>query len=263
MTGLVRRHGLVAYFLLTFALAWALQGVLAVNGTSLSDPSAAAWLIVLSVIPGAVAMLLARTAGPPAWSDLRSRITRWRVRPDRYLYPMALVGIAEVLAGVAFVLLGGDLTMQPLILLAAPVVLAAAFAEEIGWRGYALPAMLRTLRPITAAVLLGVIWGVWHVPGQLLDPTAENLAVVAAFCAQTIGLSIVLTWAIARGGWAVLVSAATHATWNVIGNAAPLTTIEGRALLAVAILSAAAVLIVTVGRDLGVTREPEPMPAAA
>lgn len=253
----IGRHPLATYFVLTFALAWTVQAALALGGISLADPSAALWLIVLSLIPGLVAVVVARLAVPSSWQDLRTRVTRWRVPIGRYLYPMALVGAPQVVAAGVFVLLGGALTLQPLIVLVAPVVLIAALAEETGWRGFALPGLLHKLDPITASVVLGLVWGIWHVPAQLLDPTFDNLALVAVFCCQTMGLSMVLTWAFARGGWSIPVSAATHATWNVLGNVAPLTTLEARSLLALAILAAAGVLIAVAGPTLGIVAEPD------
>jgi uncharacterized protein len=47
-----------------------------------------------------------------------------------------------------------------------PVVLTniifAGFAEEPGWRGYALPKMNQHFRPIISGILIGVIWAFWH-----------------------------------------------------------------------------------------------------
>jgi uncharacterized protein len=40
----------------------------------------------------------------------------------------------------------------------------AGFLEEIGWMGYAFPKMSQQLRPLSAAILLGLLWGFWHLP---------------------------------------------------------------------------------------------------
>ena len=36
--------------------------------------------------------------------------------------------------------------------------------EEIGWSGYAFPKMCRKMNPLTAGMLLGLLWGLWHLP---------------------------------------------------------------------------------------------------
>lgn len=38
------------------------------------------------------------------------------------------------------------------------------FGEEWGWRGYLLPKLLLRFQPVTAVVLDGLIWGIWHAP---------------------------------------------------------------------------------------------------
>ena len=47
-----------------------------------------------------------------------------------------------------------------------PVVLSniifAGFAEEPGWRGYALPKMNQHYKPIISGIIIGVIWAFWH-----------------------------------------------------------------------------------------------------
>lgn len=41
----------------------------------------------------------------------------------------------------------------------------AGLLEEIGWTGFALPAMRRAgMRAFPAAFLLGILWGLWHLP---------------------------------------------------------------------------------------------------
>jgi len=38
----------------------------------------------------------------------------------------------------------------------------AGLAEELGWRGYALPKMNQYLRPIVSGIVIGVVWAFWH-----------------------------------------------------------------------------------------------------
>jgi membrane protease YdiL (CAAX protease family) len=41
---------------------------------------------------------------------------------------------------------------------------AAGFFEEIGWTGFAFPAMRSSQSAIGAAISLGLLWGLWHAP---------------------------------------------------------------------------------------------------
>lgn len=43
--------------------------------------------------------------------------------------------------------------------------------EEFGWRGVAQPVLQRHMAPIWAGLLIGIAWGLWHMPAFLLSGT--------------------------------------------------------------------------------------------
>ena len=57
------------------------------------------------------------------------------------------------------------LAMAIVLMLLSPFLnLIPAFGEEWGWRGYLLPKMAERMKFLPAALLTGLIWGVWHAP---------------------------------------------------------------------------------------------------
>lgn len=66
--------------------------------------------------------------------------------------------------------------------------------EEFGWRGYALPRLLRLTTPFSASVLLGLMWGIWHAPAFFIKGTPQSSLLFASFLVGTLTLSIVMTW---------------------------------------------------------------------
>jgi membrane protease YdiL (CAAX protease family) len=102
-----------------------------------------------------------------------------------------------------------------LLVIALPVTLFT-FGEEYGWRGYLLPRLL-PLGEIRASVLLGVIWGVWHLPLLLAGlnyPGVNVWLAIIIFTFVTVALSFTYTWFYVASSGSVLVAAVYHASTN-------------------------------------------------
>ena len=91
----------------------------------------------------------------------------------------------------------------------------AALGEEVGWRGYLVPALL-PLGRARAMVAVGVVWAFWHTPIVLLgydyDGAARPLALLAltGFC---IAVGTLLAWLRMRSDSAIP-AAVAHGTLN-------------------------------------------------
>jgi uncharacterized protein len=106
-----------------------------------------------------------------------------------------------------------------LMVIALPVTLFT-FGEEYGWRGYLLPRLL-PLGEIKASVLLGVIWGVWHLPlimAGLNYPGVNLFLAIIVFTFVTVALSFTYTWLYVASSGSVLVAAVFHASTNQFGD---------------------------------------------
>lgn len=68
--------------------------------------------------------------------------------------------------------------------------------EEIGWRGYALNEMQKKFSPAVSAVIIGVIWGLWHTPLWVVTSGYSGLDLVkymALFLISIIAVSVMIT----------------------------------------------------------------------
>jgi hypothetical protein len=82
--------------------------------------------------------------------------------------------------------------------------------EEFGWRGLALPLLQRKFAPIWSGLILGVIWGLWHLPAFLLSGTQQTEWSLTAFFAGCLAISIIVTALFNRSHGSILLSAVFH-----------------------------------------------------
>ena len=139
---------------------------------------------------------------------------------------------------------------QPMWLMLAtlPIIMLVNYGEEIGWRGYALPFLMKRFSPFSASLIVGVIWGLFHVALNWQRPLFEILT----FC-STIFLSVILAW-IFINTKSILPGTLFHAMFNawtqVFINA------KNESVLAIAVVLSGLVagyLFIRYGRELKLT----------
>jgi len=219
MTTLIRRHPLAA-FAVVVGLASAIA--LAIVGPPQLGPAPApATGLTLAVFPMmviAVALaglgLTAVVSGRPGLADLaraqrRWRLGRWWLVP--LLPPVAVVGVLTVLS------ITVSRAFAPGFFLVGLIFgVVAGFLEEIGWSGFAYPRLRTRWTPLVAATLLGVGWGIWHLPvvdalGAASPHGTSWPAFFAAFVLALVGLRLVISAAYEATG-SLLLAQATHAS---------------------------------------------------
>ncbi len=99
---------------------------------------------------------------------------------------------------------------------------AGALLEENGWRGFALPVLLRTHGPVAASLLVGLAWATWHFPVKF-DAFIDyglwgGLAYLGAFTIKILAISVVMTFFWARAGQATLLAITMHGLSNDVAR---------------------------------------------
>jgi membrane protease YdiL (CAAX protease family) len=238
----LRRHRVAVFLIGSVALGW--LATLAVAGL----PSGAALLPLLAIpvsyAPAAVAFLVLRIAGTPEERvALRARIRR--VRAGWPIYGLAAVGLPLVYfaaVGIA-TLFGGSFPFQPALLLLLPVFLVTNIGEEIGWRGYAVPALQRTHSPLATALIVGVAWSAFHWLALLANADAP-LAYAAIGSVVLVAFSVILTALFNAAGQSVALVAVAHATYDTVAIGVSPLAETGVPLLAFALIAVVAGVVV-------------------
>ncbi len=89
--------------------------------------------------------------------------------------------------------------------------------EELGWRGIAQPEMERSLSRPVAAVLVGLIWALWHLLLFVLPGVAQYGTNFPVFAVGVVGNAMMLAWLYGRTE-SILLCIVFHATLNVVAT---------------------------------------------
>ena len=98
------------------------------------------------------------------------------------------------------------------------LVLATLFTggnEEFGWRGFALPHLQKRFSALTASVLLGGVWALWHVP-MFVYGVYQLSPLLYAAC--VVSFAVILTWYYNASDGSVLGAVLLHGTINAAVN---------------------------------------------
>lgn len=172
--GLASTGAIVAFSVLAYAISWGWSFTLVANGDIVRR--GVGWPTASPALAGpAIAAIVVTVwiSGRVGLADLAGRIVRWRFAPRWWavtLSPLAFLGI-----GLGVAALTGHLPRAsdfgryngwPLIGIggAALAALLGGFAEETGWRGFALPAFQRRVGAKRAALIVAGFWALWHLP---------------------------------------------------------------------------------------------------
>ncbi len=128
--------------------------------------------------------------------------------------------------------------------------------EEIGWRGFALSRLQGALgSPLLASLVLGVIWGVWHLP-EYLNP-AQSSFPFPVFLLFTTGISILYTILYNRSSGSILVAVILHASTDIMPRILNIAVFNPLAWLWITALTwAAALLLYWLSRNLAMVTNP-------
>jgi membrane protease YdiL (CAAX protease family) len=193
------------------------------------------------VIPGAfgpfaAAALVTWLSGASVRDWLRS-VAAWRASPRWYLAALAVPIAIGVAVGVVLLTDTGTIGGRMLGQLAAfyPVMVLVALLvgggqEEPGWRGFALPRLQERFDALTASLLIGIVWALWHLPLFAFEAGIYSDRSYLLYVPAVLAFSVLLTWLYNSSGGTVAVAALFHAGVNSAPNL-PVPLVGGEAAL--------------------------------
>lgn len=230
---IVQRYPLIAGLVLMFAITWTIElGYAGWLPIRIPFPVYLflGWGFVFSAV-----IITGMVSGKAAVKKLLRRFLHWRVGWQWYLAALLFIPAASILAvylhawrtglAVDYSQVFAVRIFGPsanLLLLALPYFLFEVIAngEEIGWRGFVLPRLQARYSALAAALIVGGIWSIWHLPKFISD---WDWLQFAWFSLRWLSRSILLTWLYNNSAGSLLLVTLFHASDNTAGMLLPVT----------------------------------------
>jgi len=227
---------LLTFFIIAFGWMWLLNAprVLA-SYEIIQIPAILSTILSYSAVfgPGVAAFILTRTqSGKQGVKALWKK--GWTAKfSKKWLVPaLFLMPVMGILTGQILRLfdqpVAREYGLPPAMIIPIGLLiwLLGALPEEYGWRGYALPRLLKKYSPLTASLILGVAWGIWHLPLHFISSSTQYVIPVWEYVLQTVLLTVIYTWLHLGTKGSILVAGFFHATGNLTGAVFPYWTTE-------------------------------------
>ena len=200
----LQRYPVITYFVLVLLISYG--SFLVVVGPKLlrggTEQASDAEFILFPILDmGVLLTALVLTGVLDGRSGLRklfARMGRWRVSPLWYAVAILTPPVLALAVLLGFSALVSP-AFTPKLFLIGILFGIPGIIEEIGWTGYAFPRMQARRSALAAALLLGVLWGLWHAPvvdylGAAAPHGAYWLPFFLSFIAIVTAMRVLISW---------------------------------------------------------------------
>lgn len=218
----LRFESLGPFFSLAFGMGWGILALLilftdrieAVFGeVAYTNP-----VFIMAVYsPGLAAVFLIwRHHGVTGLGSFLRRLTLWRMPVAWWAFLVLGIPAGKYLSAAIQGTAIDPFPFSPWydVLPALAAALLIGPVEELGWRGVALPLLQRRLAPLWAGLILGVIWGLWHLPAFLLGGTPQSAWSFGPYVLGVLALSVIVTPIFNAARGSILLAALFHFQMN-------------------------------------------------
>lgn len=204
----IKEHALLVYFILAFAISWgSILIAVGTNGFPLTEDQLPVLIVAMLLGPSGAAVLAASvSSGKEGLRDLFSRLRRYRVGTRWYAIALLTAPISTVVVLFSLSLFSIDYAAAisstddkvGLVIMWIVSGIMVGFFEELGWTGFAVPRMRRRSGVFTTGLVVGLLWGAWHLLVNLESDTfSGSLPLVLLFTRLFTWLPayrILMTW---------------------------------------------------------------------
>jgi membrane protease YdiL (CAAX protease family) len=231
-------HGLARFFMGTFALSWLVWIPAAFTGQKAMEFPTVLLYALGGFAPTIIGLrMLYRTAPVDLRRSFWHRLVDFKaIRPGWYAMIVLIFPVITGLGMLINTLLGGEqpgmmqwkqiaadppMLVVSLLMSLVTTLFLGPLSEELGWRGFALDRMITRWGFFRAALLLGLVWGAWHLPLFFIPGTTHYIwgfgsAFFWLFLATMVPLSLLVALAYQQNSRSILAAVLTHMMYNYV-----------------------------------------------
>jgi membrane protease YdiL (CAAX protease family) len=228
-------RSLIKFFLLTFIVSWVLWIAAAAisGGTFVPGRTPGLYLFGRLVVlvgvfsPALVALVLTnRAEGRAGVVTLLHRILRWQVCARWYVFAVSYFVAIKLTVALGHRIVTGAwpaFGQTPFYVLLVAIIFStpSQAGEEIGWRGFALPRLAKTLGLGGAGIVLGIIWACWHLPFFFIPGSDNAGQSFPVYLLAVTAISVAMAWLYWRTNGSLLLTMLMHAAINNTAGIVP------------------------------------------
>ncbi|HKV31768.1 MAG TPA: CPBP family intramembrane glutamic endopeptidase [Candidatus Dormibacteraeota bacterium] len=222
-----------------FAISWLcwLPLVASERGLNLIPLSVSPLLVLLGTFGPffSAVTIVARRSGFRGLGQFLGQALRWRVGVRWYAYALLAPAAVRLAVVALHISKGGSVSdlSDPALWLAIPstflivLLIGGPTGEEFGWRGFLLQRVQPLCGLLGAAILIGLVSALWHLPLFWISGTAQSHLPFALFVVRTVALSVISTWLYNGTGRSLLFVLLFHASLNTWPNTVSILEAQG------------------------------------
>jgi membrane protease YdiL (CAAX protease family) len=215
-------HQLISFFILAYLIMFVTYfGYIFLQPGQPLEPWSLVWFLgVFS--PSISAVVVSWIIGGTAQvKQLLSGLTRWKVGLGWY-FAAAFLILGPLAIALVYGLLGNPVTgLRPgvtsssLLGTIAFQLFSGPIAEEMGWRGFALPRLQVKYNALVSSLILGVIWTFWHLPLFFLTGATQVSIPMPIYLMLVVTVTFYLTWLYNNTHGSLIIAILAHFCYNL------------------------------------------------
>ena len=198
----------------------------------MTQPSWTSWFFAgfLSALAPSVAAAIVVSASGESVRDWFRSVARVRVHPKWYAAAIVVPFLVVYAAGVVSWAIGGPVDWAAFEISPTTIVISIVIGtllgggqEEFGWRGFAQPELQERYGALRAALVVGVFWGLWHLPQFLPGGFRADWGplMVGSYFVGIVGFSVLLAWVFNGSGGSAWLAMVMHGADNATQGRLP------------------------------------------